>query len=195
MQSAEGLVVNAAGDDVDDALIAHLWDRRCAVVYKARLSTLYHLKRERFFDMLDKTASSATAIAATAAVGTLLKNHESLDVTVALITAGLSLVPLVFNPAMKARHHGQLAADFKRLLADCERAGEHLTDKQCDDFTSRLMDIAAAEPAPMAALVADCQNQLSLATGEGPVARIGFLGGLLKHWVDFRPPEIPREAA
>lgn len=176
--------------DISDELRAHLWHRRCALVYQARLSALYHLKRERFFDALDKLASTATAVAATAAVATLLKGRQDIDLAVAATTAVLSLVPLVFNPAMKARHHAQLAGEFRRLQADCERAGQRPTEAQCDEFTSRMVDIAAAEPMPMAALVADCQNQLALANGEGPVAHLGPLQGLLKHWVDFRPAAV-----
>lgn len=179
-------------ESISDELHAHLWNRRCSIVYQARLSALYHLKRERFFDTLDKLSSIATAISATAAVATLLKGNERADLAVAAVTAALSLVPLVFNPAMKARHHGQLAAEFRRLHADCERAGEHLSPAQCDEFTSRLVDIAASEPSPMAALVADCQNQLAVAEGHGPVARLGFWGGLFKHWVDFRPEPAAR---
>src|SRR4051812_12802777 len=103
-----------------DALEQHLWDRRHAVVYKIRLSVLYHLKRERFFDLTDKLMSIVVAVSATASVGVLLKQVEQLELWVSAATAVFALVPVIFNPAEKARKHAHLASEFRRLLAACE---------------------------------------------------------------------------
>jgi hypothetical protein len=175
-----------------DEAIRYNWERRCTSVDRARLSALYHLKRERFFDAADKLSSAFTAVAATAAVGTLLKGKEAPELAVALLTAFLSLVPLVANPALKARHHGQLASEFRRILADFERVGQRWTEAQCNEFAARLLDLESSEPAPLAALVADCQNQLSLATGQGLVANVRWYHHMLKHWFDLRPDPIPK---
>lgn len=168
-------------------LTAYVWKRRDSVVYRSRLSALYHLKRERFFDTVDKFASAVTAVAATAAVGTVLKGNTTWELGLSVAVAVLSLVPLVFNPAQKARHHGQLAAEFRRLLSDCERGGERWSEEFCSAMLARALEIEAAEPAPLAALVADCQNQLALSRGSKPVAKLRFYERWLKHWVDFRP--------
>ncbi len=180
-----------------DELADHCWRRRFDVIYRARLSSLYHLKRERFFDSLDKFTSAITAVAATAAVGAVFKataSSSGLEVWISAGVAALALVPLVFNPAQKARHHALLAMEFRRLLADCEHAGEHWEEARCNQMTGRALEIEAAEPAPLAALVADCQNQLALAEGGSPPARLRWHETMLKNWVDLRPAANARAA-
>lgn len=172
--------------DAANRLSDYCWDRRCKTIYRVRLSVLYHLKRERFFDGLDKACSIITAVAATASVGVILKSSASVDVTVAAIAAVLSLVPVVFNPADKARKHGQAAAEFRRLLAECERAGERWGEQACDQFAGRVVELEASEPAPLSALVLDCQNQLAIASGK-PEDRVTltWFERWFKHWLDF----------
>lgn len=177
-----------------DELADHHWRRRCDVIYRARLSALYHLKRERFFDSLDKASAAVTAVAATAAVGAVLKATVpggGLELWVSAGVAMLSLIPLVFNPAQKARHHALLAMEFRRLLADCEHAGERWGEEQCNQMAARALEIEAAEPAPLAALVADCQIQLAIGSGTKPPARLRWHEKLLKNWVDLRPQPSP----
>jgi hypothetical protein len=176
-------------DQGQDEWASHLWKRRCATLYRIRLSVLYHLKRERFFDALDKACSMLTAVAATTAVGVLLRKNGELELWAAVLTAALSLVPLVVNPAAAARRHGQAASEFRRLLADCERSGEHWQEDQCNGFASRVIELEAAEPAPFAALVIDCENQLALAQGDAqwPLSRAERW---FKHWWDFDAQSI-----
>jgi hypothetical protein len=181
--------MGTAGHD-DEQVDAHNWKRRCDLIYQARLSALYHIKRERFFDTIDKFCSAVTTVAATAAVGALLQRSAGYDLAAAILTAVLSMVPLVFNPAQKARHHGQLAGDFRRVLADCERVGQHWETARCDEFAARVMDLQTSEPAPLAALVADCQNQLAIASGNRPVADMRLRHHMLKHWIDVRPQPL-----
>ena len=152
-------------DDDDDARAQWLWNRRSDMLYHVRLSAIYHLRRENYFDMADRWSSMLTALAATAAVGALLKGAQGIDLAVSIVTAFLSLLPLVFNPAEKARRHGQLAAEYRRLRADAERAGHYWTEEQCDHFASRALDIEVAEAPPLGALVIKCQNELAIALG------------------------------
>jgi hypothetical protein len=175
----------AAPSAPSDELVSYLWARRQKTLYRIRVSTLYHLKRERFFDTIDKITSILTALSATFAVGVLLKKVEDLELSVSALTAALSLVPLVFNPADKARKHGQAAAEFRRLLADCERAGERWEESLCDQFAARVVELEATEPAPLCALVADCENQLNIATGSSKRIHLLWHERLLKQWVDF----------
>lgn len=150
----------------NDAYERWLWSRRFEAVYNMRVSVIYHLKRERWFDMLDRWCTLLTALSATAAVGALLKEAEGATLAVALFTAVLSLLPLVVNFAQKARHHAQLAAEFRRLRAEAERVGQRWTEEQCDQFASRVLDIEASEPPPLGALVIQCQNELASALGK-----------------------------
>jgi hypothetical protein len=172
----------------EDAWDKHLWKRRFDVMYKARVSILYHLKRERFFDGWDKAISMATAVTATAAVGALFKQKAGADAELYLAagTAALSLLPLVVNPAQKARVHANAASDFRRLLADCERAGETWSEDECNKQGARIVEIEAAEPAPLCALVIDCQNQLAGAMGRSNERlRLRLHERLFKQYWDF----------
>lgn len=170
----------------------HLWDRRSSTIYRVRVSVLYHLKRERFFDVCDKWTAMAVAVAATSAVGLLLKEAgHSPELWAAAITAILALVPLVVNPAHKARNHAGAAGEFRRLLAECTRTGERWSEAQCDQFAGKVVELEATEPAPLCALVIDCQNQLNIASGK-PEERVPlrFYERWLKQWIDFDASKI-----
>ena len=177
-------------DSADEQLVL----RRHRILYQMRLSVLYHQKRERFFDIVDKIVASLLAVSATAAFTTLFRPEEG-GKAIAAFTALLSMVPLVFNPAQRARHHNQLAQDYRRLLAECEIAGQAWTDEQCNNFSSKSMQISASEPSPLTALVADCQNQLALAFDEEKVADLKIYHHLFKHWIDLRPKPFSEKKA
>jgi hypothetical protein len=169
-----------------DALEKHCWHRRTQTIYHVRVSILYHLKRERFFDSIDKFTSATTALAATAAVGVILKKVETLDIAVSALTAALSLVPLVFNPADKSRTHREAAGEFRRLLAECEHLGEYWGEDHCNRLAGRVVELEAAEPAPLSALVADCQNQLNIANGRSQdQVPLRWYERWFKNWMDF----------
>ncbi len=171
--------------DEQNTLADHTWQRRCTLIYRLRLSALYHLKRARFLDRVDQAASALTALAATSAVGSIIgQMNPGIVSSIAAATAVLALVPLVLAPARKAREHAVLAQEFRHLLADCEMAGEEWTPAQCDQFVGRSIDLEAAEPAPLTGVVADCQNQLAAMTG-GPLVRLTRWHRLLMHWVDL----------
>lgn len=162
----------------------HCWERRERALYRVRVSILYHLKRARFFDQADKLLTVATAVSATAAVGVVLKQVPELDVAVSVATAVLAVIQLVTGLSGMARNHSQAAAEFRRLQAEFEAAGERWTEEQCNAFAARILELEASEPAPLSALVADCQNQLAIAVG-GPTVKLTPVQRWFKHWVDF----------
>lgn len=165
-----------------------LHERRHNIIYKIRLSTLYHRKRERFFDVLDKFVSGFILVTATAAVTSLFQGIAAAEKTLSAATALLSMIPVVFNPAQKARHHNQLIQQYCQLLSQCEQAGEDWDEKQCNQFSAEFVKISAAEPTALGALVADCQNELALSYGEEPPASLNFYHRSFKHFFDMRPP-------
>lgn len=173
--------------------------RRYSTVYRIRLSALYHLKRERFFDLVDKTFSAVTVAAATTAVGALLQLSGPkglLELTATAIAAAMSVTRLVFNPSSAARRHGQAAAEFRHLLAECEHAGERWAESQCDQFAGRVVELEASEPAPLAALVANCQNQLAIASGAPEnVVTLTRCERWLMHFFDFDAAKINARSA
>lgn len=170
--------------DADPSVLDHCWDRRTRLTYKVRLSIVYHLARERFFDQVDKVVSIVTALSATSAAASLLASHDDAAKVTAFFTAALSLVPLVFNPAAASKRHGELAASFRKLRAEFERAGEHWSASACDEMAAKLIEIEVTEPATLHALLAHCQNQLNLGDN-GPIVHLTWLQHRLMHFVSF----------
>ena len=182
---------SAAVDEPSQELIDHCWKRRTDTLYRAQVSALYHLKRERFFQVSDQAISFATAISATAAATVLIKKVEGLEVWISSLTAFLALIPVVYNPAELARRHGQAAGDYRKLLADAERSGEHWTPEHCNDYSARLLELEVAEPATLAALVLFCENQLKIALGDrSSQVYLPWWVRMLKQWIDFDPSGI-----
>lgn len=170
--------------EADNAVYEHCWNRRTSLIYKVRLSIVYHLARERFFDQVDKVVSILTALSATSAAASLLASSAVAGEIAALITAVLSLIPLVFNPATAAKRHSELAASFRKLRAEFERAGEHWSAVTCDEMAAKLIEIEVTEPATLHALVAHSQNQLNICDG-GPIVHLTWAQRQLMHFVSF----------
>lgn len=162
----------------------HCWGRRHALVYQVRLTILYHLARERFLDQMDKLITIVTAVSATYAVGSLIGTEGAFAKTAAAVTAVLSLVPLVINPAAAAKRHGEIAGEFRKLRAEFERAGEHWSAEVCDQMAARVVELEIKEPAGLCALIAHCQNQLNVGS-DGQIVHLTWLQKQLMHLVSF----------
>ncbi len=180
-------VVSTSPED-DDA--GRRWNRRCGAIHRIKLSHLYHLKRERHFDSVDRFITAATAITATTAAATLYKTlgepGEKLGVWLTAGAAVLSVASFTYVPAVKARLHGQIASNMRRLWADCLKAGEAWTHELCDDFESRALLEEEGEPAQLGALVAQCENEIAVSVDHLEGVRVrGWWRKLLMHWCDF----------
>jgi hypothetical protein len=149
-------------DDNDDRQA--LWDERWRLVCRLRLSALYHLKRERFFDNADRCIKAFAVIGGAAAVSQLIADATA-KLWIAALVSVLSTVSLVFALSQKARRHSELARDFTKLLARVEEAGPYPSPDKLDKFCSEITNLEASEPAAMSALVRHCENQISMSTG------------------------------
>lgn len=177
-----------AGSSAPDADYVHRWNRRSRAVYRAQLSVLYHHKRERFFDSIDRLITVITLVSATAAAAAIYKETQSgcLELILALIAAIASCIQVAYTPATKASLHRQLAADMKRLAAKFEEVGEDWSHSDCDRFTAELLNLEAGEAAPLGALVTQCANEIALADGRfEDIRELGPLQSLFKHWYAF----------
>lgn len=171
--------------------------RQHNVLYRLRLSCLYHQLRERFFTRLDKSLSVLLVLSATAAMGTffqVLQLPRWGEAATSVGTTALAVIQLLFDFAGKARHHAQKAADSKRLQAACARAGEKWTNEQCNEWFAQTLEMEEGEPAPMAALVAYCQNQLAIGA-DGPTVKLYLHERWLMNWIDFDPAAIDKRSA
>lgn len=182
----------AEGTQSADDDSAALWAERWNVVHRLRLSALYHQKRERFFDTLDRLIKAFAVIGGAAAVSQLVAAPEA-KLWVAAAVSISSTVSLVFALAQKARRHGELARDFTKLLARLEEAGPYPAHEKLDKFTSELLMLEASEPAAMSALVRHCENQICMSMGhDDRVIPLTLPQSLLMHVWDFNLERTPR---
>lgn len=166
--------------DCPKAQNAH-WD----LLWRVRLSGLYHLKRERFLDGVDKVAKGVSALGGAAAFSQIKADPQMGLWITALITV-ISTASLVYGPSGKARKHSELARDFKRLESDIVGAGAALSMEQIVKFDAQFLKIESSEPAALGALVTQCHNELSVAIGQrSQVTPLPFFQRVFKNWFDF----------
>ncbi len=140
------------------------WARHFNLIYRSRLSTLYHRKRERFFALCDKWSTAVTLIAGSAAFSRFV-TEEHIAIMIGLIIVGASMLKLVMGWSDKARAHAMLAQKFVQLEASVTALGP-MTGKQLDQVESQLIALDAEEPPALSALVRLCQNELDRSQGK-----------------------------
>jgi hypothetical protein len=135
-------------------------DERHIVLYKVRLSALYHRTRENKFDKWDKSVKFFTVALGAAAISELVGSGSIKDMLVAL-GAALTASTLVFGVADKARKHADLATQFGNLESEI-LAQEELTctPAMVSKWESRLAALEAIEPPSSATEISDCQKRL-----------------------------------
>ena len=166
--------------DCPKAKDAH-WD----LLWRVRLSGLYHLKRERFLDGVDKAAKGLSALGGAAAFSQI-KADPNIGLWIIGVITLVSTASLVYGPSAKARKHSELARDFKRLESDIVGAGADSTLEQTCKFDVQFLKIESSEPAALGALVTQCHNELSVAIGQPDrITRLPLVQRAFKNWFDF----------
>lgn len=165
----------------------YLWQRRDTVLYKARLSALYHSKRERFLDLSDKFGKVVAILGSSAALWKIANP----DVLAWLLVpvAVWSSISLVFSLADRARRHAELGRQWRVMIARIEEHGERdFTEADIGQWMGEAMMIESSEPPILGALVAKCQNDIAIADGQpDSVRRLGFWRWSLMHFLDVPP--------
>ena len=154
------------------------------LLWRVRLSALYHLKRERFLDGVDRASSAVAALGGAAAFASIQTNPD-FGQSVAGLIAIISACSLVYSPAAKARRHAELARDFRLLEADVVEQTDW-SDEKLAKFSSQYSRLEASEPAALGALVTQCHNELAAAQGSRDhITPLRWYERLLKNWFDF----------
>ncbi len=163
----------------------YLWEKRHAVLYRTELSTLYHQKRERFFQVCDKLGSAAGVIGGSAALASL--SNPALLAWIALVITVVSAAALVIGFSDRARRHADLAKDFRQLEAAIVGRGERdFTEQDVSAWDASARMLESTEPPALGALVVLCQNELARAQGhDGHVVHLSFMQRTLAHLFDF----------
>lgn len=175
---------------MDDDEHKHLWNRRCDIIYRAELSTLYHRKRERFFALLDRWDKIFTLLFGTAAFAQVITLDR--QPLLALPFVMLALASLIFDFAESARRHGELASSFKLLESTIEAAGERdFVEPDLNLWSARLREIESGETSVYNLLVRICQNEIARSRGnKGDVTYIPVWRACLAYVVPFSNYEI-----
>ena len=164
---------------------ATLPNRRWDLLWGVQLSTLYHLKRERFLDGADRATKAVSALGGAAAFSQI-KSDPTVGLWLTALVTVIATISLVYSPATKARKHSELAKDFKRLEADIATDWQDLTAEQAAKFQAKYLSIESGEPASLGALVTQCHNELAVARDKGAcVTPLPWRQRLFKNWFDF----------
>lgn len=142
-----------------------LWTRRHSTIYRIELSSCYHRKRERFFDVADKLTKAFAIIGGSVAFANVA--NKCTLVIAGITVAVTSTLALVFGFADKAKRHSELARNFHELEAEIVRRGERsFTEEDLNMWDERVRLLEASEPAALNALVVVCQNEIAVAQGQ-----------------------------
>lgn len=169
---------------MNDEVFKHHWDARHELLFTAQVSYIYHRRRQRFFDLLDKGTKAATVLAGASLLGAAIKDY--LPLAAALIS-GLGLLSLVFGYGDRKQAHKELAESFSTLISAIRKAGEAtFTEEQLNTWRSDLQQLNAKEPPALHALVTICQNEVAHAMGhKSSVVKLPWLQRNLADWFSF----------
>ena len=164
------------------------WTDRQNLIYDIRLSALYHQKRARFFDLVDKVCSSVAIFGGASAFAAVAKPEivQWLGATIALT----STANLVADVPGKSRRHSELVAAFRALEAEIERKGPlEFQRADLNEWAAKRAALEASEPAALTVLVAICQNELARALDQkNKIVPLPWFKKCLAQWLDFELP-------
>ena len=168
-----------------EAVADHLWEERYQVLYRSRLSSMYHRRRERFYDWMDRTSTAVALFAGSAAFASATNPHI-VQIAGAIVTFAAA-VSLVFGFADKARRHATLAESYKRIEAEVYRVGDYdYTEAQINAWRSMIAQAETNEPPILRPLVILCQNDIAVSSNQlDKVSKLAWHKRLLAHFFDF----------
>ena len=150
-------------DTSQDATWQALWACRCDALYKARITARYHRRRQRFFDLLDKSTKAATVLLGASLMGDALKLHVPV---VASAISGLGLLALVFGFGDRKQAHKELAEAALHLVALIEEVPTTLlTDAMTTRWLAEHSRLNSREPPALKTLVILCEREQATADG------------------------------
>lgn len=163
----------------------YLWGKRHALLERIAIAVLYHQKRERFFEVWDKS-TKGIAIAGGSAALAKVAGDSGLVVVASLITV-TSTAALVFGFSDRSKRHAELARNFRTLEAEIVEAGERdFSEKDLSRWEAKQRMIETSEPPALGVLVVVCQNELAIAAGHRDrVVPIPWYKRIFAHYWDF----------
>jgi hypothetical protein len=171
----------------------YFWKLREGTVYRCRLSSRYHRRRERFYDLADRITNAVVLIAGSAAFAAAA-NADFVKVA-GLLAALAGATTLVFGFSEKARRHSGFASSYKLIESEILKVGDFdYTEEQVNAWRSRIAEIESGEPPALRALIVLCQNDIAIAEGEwGKFTQLPRHKEWFAHLVDFKVDEKSNE--
>lgn len=170
-------------DTASEQELDHAWNKRVDALYRAELSALYHQKRERFFELLDKLGKAVAVFGGSAALWKI-SDPGLVSQIAALITAS-SALSLVFSFSERSKRHAELARSFREIASDIMGTSDFaIRDSKASEWMGKVCALEAKEPPALSALVVLCQNELAVAR-QAPVYPQSFFVRHLAHFFDM----------
>lgn len=158
------------------------WHAKHELVYNCQLSNRYHKKRERFLSNSDNLATALSLMAGASIVSSFLGAYNT---HFGFFVVAVTTLQLVVSFKEKSKLHATLAADFKRLEADIEKAG-CLNDYELSALHAAYLSIESSEPPTLGLLVQICQNELASAANQPEkINQISWLRKLSAQFLDW----------
>lgn len=164
-----------------DAEIAS--NRHYEAIYLSKLGFLYHRKRERFFDLCDKSTKSLTVLLGASLLASYIKEFIPF---VGVSVSAIGLLALVFGYSDRKQKHKELAESYAELQANIVGHGSNYGESELNQWHTDLQLLNAKEPPSLGTLVVLCQNEIAIAEGKNSsVVKIHPYKVLFANWRDF----------
>jgi hypothetical protein len=137
------------------------WNRRHNVLYRAYVTYRYHRRRQRFFDLADKTTKAMTVVLGASLLGDFVKQQLPY---IASAISGLGLMALVFGYGERKQTHKELAETSMQLIAKIEETtANQLLDEKAGQWEAEFARLNSREPPALKTLVIICEHEQSTA--------------------------------
>lgn len=149
-------------------LVKAEWSVRCDILFKAWVQVRYHRRRQRFFDLVDKSTKALTVALGASLLGETVK--KSLPEVASAISV-LGLMALVFGYSDRKQTHKELAELAAKLASDiCEVDYETLNSSHASKWQAEYARLALKSPPPLKNLTLMCEREHAEAEGMDPQA-------------------------
>ena len=170
----------------DEAERIFLWAERHNVLTKLEFSALYHLKRERFFELFDKISKAISVIGGSAALWKSTQQQGDIIQIIAVTITVTSALSLVLSFSDRARRHAEFARSYRKLLAEIHKKGKRgFTEYDVNQWMAQACEIEAGEPLALSTLVVICQNEITISNGQAIAVFIPWWKRWLAHFIDM----------
>ncbi len=156
-------------------------------------SMRYHQARTQFFNSLHLLIQFIVFAIASASVVRLAESFLAEGQTLLwAVVSLLALFSLVYNPAAKSSLHKSLYRGFVMLAGEIVAAPDS-DEAKLSEWTKRIHGLYAEEPPVYRALLAHCDNQVTIAldADKGYFVDLRWHHRLLRNLIPFQGTEFP----